>query len=544
MSVAARALVGALVGVLATAGGAVIGFVATLGIVVAMARAGQYVFALEELVALRWETLPIVFGAAAGAVLAATHPRALDRATGWGFGALAAGILVGIPAGHTFWGPGEGQWAGGIIFGALGLVAGIGLSLAIDRPKRRDRPPLFAGGLGGGLLLAGGAFVAMGFTRMMADPPVDLPEFEGVPLPQPDDVDAVVFLLGDAGATTPDRSPLLPALSADVERWSTALGQDSAVSVVFLGDLVYPLGVRDRTHPDFPSDSIRLWSQIRLLGGEKARARGSTGLFLPGNHDWGSTSGEVGRERIGNLAAQLDAARDAGFPVALYPPAGQPGPTMRELRSDLRLILMDTHWFLQTRSGRERAAFFDRLGEMIGSAGERNVVLAAHHPFRSAGPHGLFLPGYHAGGVAYLLKKSGTLVQDLNSPVYEEFLGGLRGLFERLGTRPLVFAGGHDHSLQVLESRSDHDPRFSLVSGAGSKISSIGYVPGLAWAASRPGYMMLVARRDGGVDLFVIGGDPDRLVCDVPEARLEACMAAGIAAFEIRYSTSLLVPPS
>lgn len=532
---------GTLISVLAVAGGGVVGFVTTLAIVVLRARSDRYVFGMDELARIRWETMPILVGMAVGVTLALLHPKALDRATVWGLLGVVLGAAVGYFLGGSLWGAGEGQWAGAIVFGGAGLLFGGLASLTVHR-RHEGKRPLLAGGLGSALLLAGAAFVAVGFTSLLTDAPLDLPDFESIPVPEPSNVDAVVFLLGDAGATIAGQSPLLPALRDDVERWSAALARDSAVSVVFLGDLVYPVGVRDHSDPCFETDSMRLWNQIDLVGGERAVEHASTGLFLAGNHDWGNVAGEQGFDRMLNLGAQIDLGRRHGRHVSLHPPAGEPGPTMRDLRRNVRVIFIDTHWFLQARSAADKEAFFERLEQMIETSGDREVILAAHHPYRSAGPHGAIVPGYHAGGVAYLLKKSGTLVQDLNSPVYDDFLRRIRTTFERTSKPPLVFAGGHDHSLQVLQGGGDFDPRFNLVSGAGSKISSIGNTPGLAWGAARPGYMMLVFRKDDAVDLFVVAGDPDLLTCEVPDDQVEECMSNGANAFEITYSVSLLGP--
>jgi hypothetical protein len=165
----------------------------------------------------------------------------------------------------------------------------------------------------------------------------------------------------------------------------------------------------------------------------------------------------------------------------------------------------------------------------------------AHHPYASAGPHGALVATTRAMGLLYLLKKSGTLIQDLNSPIYEDFLVRLRRAFDVAGRPPLIFAGGHDHSLQVHLAAGPMDPRFSLVSGAASKLTGVSQVPGLGYAAARPGYMMLLFRTDDAVELYVTGGDPNRLICDQTDATEQAtCMSEAVAAFETVYSGSIL----
>jgi hypothetical protein len=189
--------------------------------------------------------------------------------------------------------------------------------------------------------------------------------------------------------------------------------------------------------------------------------------------------------------------------------------------------------------------FFNRITEALIEAGDREVIFMAHHPFRSAGPHGALVATTRALGLLYLLKKSGTLIQDLNSPVYRDFLARLDRAIAQAGRPPLIFAGGHDHSLQVLTGQRPTDPRYTLVSGSASKVTSVQQVPALSYAAARPGYMALVFRTDGGVELYVHAGDPERLLCDQPDAtERDECMAEGIDAFEVIYSTTLLDRPA
>jgi hypothetical protein len=130
-------------------------------------------------------------------------------------------------------------------------------------------------------------------------------------------------------------------------------------------------------------------------------------------------------------------------------------------------------------------------------------------------------------------------VQDLNSPVYSEFLRRFRERVAATGRAPLVFAGGHDHSLQVFDGREPTDPAHVLVSGAGSKLSPVSSAEGLRFAASRPGYMTLIFHESGELDLFVTAGDPELQPCKGEEAARAACMREGEAAFETVYSARL-----
>ena len=67
-------------------------------------------------------------------------------------------------------------------------------------------------------------------------------------------------------------------------------------------------------------------------------------------------------------------------------------------------------------------------------------------------------------------------------------------------------------------------------------------VEGLRYAAARPGYMMLVFRKDGRVNLFIVAGDPDHLLCPESEPARSTCMVEGLTAFETVYSGVMREP--
>lgn len=370
-------------------------------------------------------------------------------------------------------------------------------------------------------------------------PPPELPPFSPIPEPDPSSVEAVLFLVGDAGQAETGRSPLLANLRGEVERWSKALGRDSAVAVAFLGDNVYPRGLRDRSDRHFPADSTRLWSQIDVVSGPAARAHATAGWFLPGNHDWGGMVGRKGIARLRNQAEALERARGGGEArVAMLPEAGRPGPAIRDVGTGYRIVILDTDWFLRPRDETESTAFFDELQRILESAGDREIIVLAHHPWETSGPHGV-TEGGRALGYYWLLEKSGTLVQDLDSPVYSDFIGQFRERVAAADRRPLLFAGGHDHSLQVFRGDGPTDPEHVLVSGAGSKLTRVSAADGLRFAASRPGYMTLVFRTSGELDLYVTAGDPELQPCRGDDTARATCLRRGIAAFETVYSAVL-----
>ena len=289
-------------------------------------------------------------------------------------------------------------------------------------------------------------------------------------------------------------------------------------------------------------DSLRLHGQVAALAGPAARRHGSRGFFVAGNHDWGDMQGPPGVARLENVDEMLAGYRRSGVRVDLHPPPGASGPDVVDVGSGVRFAFLDTFWWLQAAHNDmlHDTVFFD-VGEVPGGAGDRAIVFASHHPYSSGGPHGGPIPIWKGLGILWLLKKSGALVQSLNSPIYRELQAGLGRLFLEV-RRPLIYAGGHDHSLQVIEEDDPERPQWSLVSGSGSKLTDVSAVDGMHLGLDRPGFMRLTFRVDGSVDLHVWAAPADFLLCgDDDDEDPGACMAEGPSRFEEVFARRLRV---
>lgn len=368
-----------------------------------------------------------------------------------------------------------------------------------------------------------------------APAPPPLPDLPPVEWPAAETVDRIVFLVGDPGKAMERQHPILRHLKAEVERWSDALARDSAVIVLVLGDVVYPDGMHDHDdREDFPRDSLMVADQIEIVSGPAARRHHTPMFFIAGNHDWGQETKAEGAARLENLERFLDAFRRTGPNVRLLPAAGEPGPVLVDAGPRLRLVLLDTAWWLLESRGTKGQAMLDGVERAIASANGRHVVLVAHHPFRSGGPHGGELSFLEELGVGYVLKRSGAILQDLNSPPYRRLRSGLREAFARAGA-PLLYAAGHEHSLQLLRGLSPDEPRYSAVSGSASKITPVGTEDGMLFSLSATGYLALVIRQDGSAQLYAVAAPPEYLTCPAkPADAWERCMREGTAAFRPR----------
>ena len=350
------------------------------------------------------------------------------------------------------------------------------------------------------------AVVAIGCAGGHPDPGPPLP---AAPLER---VVQRLFLIGDAGEPDPAGEPVLMALERDVR------SQASPAMIVFLGDNIYPDGMPAAGAADRDQAEQRLQAQMDV-----ALESGARGLFVPGNHDWHGD----GLDQVRRQGAYI--TEHGGDLVAHVPEAGCPGPRTIDLGSRLRLVALDTQWWLHgglrpegEDSGCEAGSEADvrrLLAAALDSAGDRDVIVIAHHPLLSGGPHGghftwkdhLFpltklagwawvpLPGI--GSIYPLWRKFGGTTQDLASSKYEHMLDVIEDVLAEFA--PLAYAAGHEHSLQVLGGDS---ARYVLVSGCGyyGNEEPIGTRDETLYAGAAAGYMRLDVPEQGPARLAVL----------------------------------------
>jgi hypothetical protein len=286
------------------------------------------------------------------------------------------------------------------------------------------------------------------------------------------------------------------------------------------------------------------------------------GVFIPGNHDWGYGD-ERGLGQIRRQADYLSAAAGPDLDVRLIPAAGCPGPTTMRLGGTVLLVMLDTDLWLRDHDwGESRDCANRSLESALASLGQalraaelegRHAVVLGHHPLRTNGPHGGYFgfkdelfPGTRLWAPLYIplpflypiVRNFGVSRQDLSNPTYDRMRKQYESVFREFPEQPLVYAAGHDHTLQVLAGRA-LGVRYALVSGAGSRLEPVARDDALFAAGKQKGergYMRIDFYEDGRALLTVVTDGTGR--CE--ERRQEACSAGP----EIRYWMWIAGPES
>ena len=340
------------------------------------------------------------------------------------------------------------------------------------------------------------------------------------PVPPMDSIEVSLFLIGDAGSKAYDGEPVLK----DLAKQSDSLRAVKQY-VVFLGDNVYPRGVPPLGSPTRDDAERKIRAQVVAIRRGKAQ-----GLLIPGNHDW-DRQGRDGWNSIRRMDTVV--AKFGGKDVRLLPKGGCPGPEVVDLGAHLRLIVLDSEWWVHndvkpygpdapcpTHTYQEVT---DSLRGALRDAGGRHALVLTHHPIRSGGEHGgyftwsdhifplrnvqswMWLPLPIIGSMYPLARQSGISNQDISGHKY----GLMRQAFEDAfkDHPPLAMVSGHDHNLQVIRGGTPRITRaaYQLVSGAGilGHSSLVRHIEGTLFAREAAGFMRLDVTRDGRVRLSV-----------------------------------------
>ena len=311
------------------------------------------------------------------------------------------------------------------------------------------------------------------------------------PRPPDSTLEFSVFLIGDAGAPQRDTTE---AVFRNLESALSEAGPRSAV--VFLGDNIYPSGMPPLTSPSRAEAERRIDAQLDIL----TDYEGSV-VFVPGNHDWGGQGLGGDRDALIRQEVYVESRLNRGN--TFVPDRGYPGPVTIPIGEDAMLVAIDTQWWLEdqkvygntgTYQLETEGEFLLELDDVLWRHSNKHLLVVAHHPVFTNGEHGGHFKGIRSlfTGEFFSRRYLGT-PQDLSNLKYRRLREGLLSVFEH--HRDLVYAAGHDHSLQYFQYNDQH----YVVSGSGSKVGHAHPGHGALFTADRKGYATLQYFTDGSI---------------------------------------------
>lgn len=308
-----------------------------------------------------------------------------------------------------------------------------------------------------------------------------------------------VFLIGDTGESSLNpREPSLQTLKSQLDK----SGKQSAV--IFLGDNIYPSGLPAEGACSRKRAENRLMAQLKTVEDYPGRI-----IFIPGNHDWHSSK-RKGLQRLQRQERYIENYLQRGN--TFLPDSGYPGPASVSLNKsiedsamnfNIQLIVLDTQWWLHPHKKpfsagikskkQQKEKILADVKEIVRHHKDDEVIIAAHHPLLSYGRHGgnfpvqtHFLPPV-LGSMYVAYRNIWGYHQDIAN--YGDLKDGLMKSFKRKDD--LIYASGHEHSLQFIPNQSGNTKQYFLVSGSATRISYVKKQPKNAFTSQTKGFMAI-----------------------------------------------------
>jgi len=304
------------------------------------------------------------------------------------------------------------------------------------------------------------------------------------------------YLIGDAGNASLNESTL-PLASLK----KRLVGESENATVVFLGDNVYQHGLPNKSDEGYELAAHRLQTQIDAVKEFKGNK-----IFIPGNHDYHING-------IKQLQRQEKFIKKELGKHSFYPKNGCPISKIK-ISDDVVLIIIDSQWYLENWDDnptmnddcdiKTRKDFFLAFESIIKKNRGKTNLIAIHHPLFTDGAHGgNFSAKQHIspsnrfplpvlGTIGNFIRKTGGVsAQDIQNKNYRHLINRLTTISQE--SERVIFASGHEHSLQYIEKNNV----IQLISGSGSKVSGVKKSLESQYANAVLGYVILDVYKDG-----------------------------------------------
>lgn len=314
-----------------------------------------------------------------------------------------------------------------------------------------------------------------------------------------------VLLLGNTGLGAGVRPSMQALVLAQA-------GVAAPVAAVLLGDAAGPRGLPEGEGPGRDAAEARLRALVEPLA-----ARADAVVVLPGDRDWNGGAPD-GAEAVRRQEAWVEAL---GERVRWLPNDAFPGPVEVELTERLRLLVLDTAWWLYPHArptGDAGDYDLDEKGDValalanrVADLDDETLIVLGHHPLVTNGARaGHFPLRTHLFPLTELVPGAYVPLPGVGSlyPLYVRFLGRrqdlahpgyrtLRRAFEAALTphERLVYVAAHDQNLQYFPTPE----RAYVVSGSAAGGAPVARGRGAAFTSGVPGFAVLDLYRDGAL---------------------------------------------
>jgi hypothetical protein len=265
-------------------------------------------------------------------------------------------------------------------------------------------------------------------------------------------------------------------------------------------------------------DSVNTRSNIDWLLDLGRKAPDEKVYFVPGDKDWDNSKRD-GWNNVKQLEKEISLRTDKSG--ILLPSSGCPGPEIIDLTNDLRIIVINTQWWMHPHRKpgitdndckcRTEQEFLDALEDAIQESAGKNLIIAGHHPVLSYGNYGgripfkrhLFplpdvtgmqnvpLPGLGTIYAAY--RQNVGTARDMAYPAYERFVDGMEKIFIKHDN--LIYAASHEYNLQLNYTGNN----YYVISGSISKREPVGDGEETLFSSSATGFSKLEYYTDGSI---------------------------------------------
>ena len=200
------------------------------------------------------------------------------------------------------------------------------------------------------------------------------------------------------------------------------------------------------------------------------------------------------------------------------PDDGCPGPAVKNLRDNIKLIVLDSRWWLerhhdQATDCRNQNQFqiIQELKELLHKHDDKNIILAFHHPVLANGRYsGHITPTEHLlplpiiGSTKPFFRKVFGSKQRLSHPDYSHFRNEILTVLK--GYKNVIVTSAHENNLQYFHQDENH----FIVSGALSNISPLPAKKDAVFSTAQKGYARLDFLKTGALELKFISSEIDK----------------------------------